>query len=390
MMTKVMLVIMDSVGIGALPDADQYSETDCNTICNIAEAIGGLKIPNLASLGIGRISPIKGVDEPAEILGSYGKMAELSKGMDTTIGHWEIAGLIIEQAMPTFPRGFPPELITAYEERIGTRVLGNKVASGTEIINELGPVHIKTGYPIVYTSADSVFQIAAHEDIVPVKQLYEYCSIARELLTGPWAVGRVIARPFVGSPGNFTRTANRHDYSLKPPRPTILDALKEKGLEVVGVGKISDIFAGQGITRSFPTKNNEEGVEKSIQAWRNMQEGLIFSNLVEFDSVYGHRNDSGGYGAKLEEFDAMLPRLMELAAAEGILIITADHGNDPTTESTDHSREYVPLLIYGANVQAGIDLGVRRTFADLAATLAEIFQAPYQTEGESFLSLIQK
>lgn len=389
-MQKVVLIVLDSLGIGALPDAHLFGETECNTLCNTAEAVDGLKIPNLARLGLGKIIPVTGVADNQKALGAYGRMAELSLGMDTTIGHWEIAGLITKEPMPTFPQGFPVEITLEFERRIGRKILGNIVASGTEIIKELGEEHIKTGYPIIYTSADSVFQIAAHEEVIPLEKLYEYCHIAREMLTGPWAVGRVIARPFTGTPGSFTRTANRHDYSLEPPGPTILDALKANGREVISVGKIYDIFAGRGITRSFSTRDNKDGFEQTLKAWSEMKNGLIFTNLVEFDSAYGHRNDPAGYAQKLEEFDTLLPGLLTQIKDEGLLIITADHGNDPTTKSTDHNREYVPLLVYGAEVRADFDIGTRKSFADIAATLGEIFNISFNTAGQSFLSLIRK
>lgn len=386
-MKKVIIVILDSLGVGALPDAHLFGDSDCNTLCNISQAVGGLNIPNLASLGIGRIAPQLGLTE-TPVRGAYGRMAELSQGKDTTTGHWEIAGILTEDPLPTFPEGFPAEIIAAFVERIGKPVLGNKVASGTEIIAELGAEHMRTGYPIVYTSADSVFQIAAHEEVIPLARLYEYCRIARELLTGKWAVGRVIARPFIGQPGSFQRTGNRHDYSLLPPRPTVLDAMKEKGLQVVGIGKIHDIFAGQGITASHATQNNLDGVAKTVEAWAQLKQGLIFTNLVEFDSNYGHRNDPQGYAAKIEEFDLALPLLTELVEEEGLLLITADHGNDPTTPSTDHDREYVPLLVYGKDIKPGTDLGTRQSFADIAATLSEIFGLGYQSPGLSFWSSI--
>lgn len=389
-MPKVILIVLDSVGIGALPDACDFGDEGAHTLGHICQAVGGLKLPNLARLGLGKIAPLAGVPAVQEALGAYGRLAELSKGKDTTTGHWEIAGIITEDPMPTFPRGFPEEVISAFEARIGRKVLGNKAASGTMIIEELGPEHIKTGFPIVYTSADSVFQIAAHEEVIKLEELYEMCRIARELLTGQWAVGRVIARPFTGSPGSFARTAHRHDYSLKPPRPTVLDALKKAGQEVVGVGKIHDIFAGQGITKSIPTASNQEGVEKTIAAFRELKSGLVFTNLVEFDANYGHRNNPEGYGRKLEEFDRQVPMLLELVEKGGWLFITADHGNDPTDSSTDHSREYVPLLLYGDRVKADVNLGTRKSFADLAATLSKLFGLSYQSVGESFLDMVQK
>ncbi len=384
-MTKVILVVLDSVGIGELPDACSFGDTGSNTLGNIADAVDGLKLPNLARLGLGKIIPVRGLPDDLPVQGSYGRMAELSIGKDTTAGHWEIAGIITKEAMPTFPHGFPDQFIAEFERAINRKVLGNKAASGTEIIVELGEEHAKTGYPIVYTSADSVFQIAAHEEVIPLNELYEICKTARKMLTGKLAVGRVIARPFIGTPGSYTRTANRHDFSMQPPEPTVLNALQDNGREVIGVGKIKDIFAGTGITQSFPTTCNREGVQKTIQAWKSLSDGLIFANLVDFDSICGHRNDTVSYAKMLEEFDRFLPRLTKLVKDEGLLIITADHGNDPTTKSTDHSREYVPLLVYGGKVRAGADLGDRKTFADIAATISELFGLSYACAGESFL-----
>ncbi|MCR4442261.1 MAG: phosphopentomutase [Peptococcaceae bacterium] len=389
-MAKVILVVMDSVGVGALPDAGLYGDAGSNTLGHICERKKGIKLFNLASLGLGKIVPLEGVPAVEPARGCYGKMAEMSCGKDTTTGHWEIAGIITEDPMPTFPYGFPPQLIEVFEKRIGRKTLGNVAASGTEIIEELGEEHMRTGYPIVYTSADSVFQVAAHEEVISLEEIYQICKTARELLTGPWAVGRVIARPFVGKPGSFARTANRHDYSLAPSRPTVLDSLKEKGYEVIGVGKIGDIFAGCGLTGSIPTRSNEEGIRRIKEAWQGLKDGMVFANLVEFDSAYGHRNDVDGYAGALEDFDRHVPDLMELVERGGLLIITADHGNDPTTLSTDHSREYVPLLVYGREVKAGVDLGIRKTFADIAATISELYQLPFKCRGESFLSLVKK
>lgn len=389
-MKKVLLIVLDSVGVGELPDASLYGDAGCNTLGHIIKTVSDIKIPNLMELGLKKVLPICVAARSDKVLGAYGKMAELSKGKDTTTGHWEIAGIITKEPMPTFPEGFPPELITEFEKRIERKILGNKVASGTEIIEELGEEHMRTGYPIVYTSADSVLQIAAHEEIIPLSELYDMCKKAREMLTGSWAVGRVIARPFTGSPGNFKRTANRHDYSLVPPERTVLDALKDNGYEVIGVGKISDIFAARGLTQSLPTVSNRDGVDKTKEAWRYLHKGLVFVNLVEFDSAYGHRNDPEGYAKALEEFDRLLPELLELIGEEDLLIITADHGNDPTTASTDHSREYVPLLVYKKNIKAGIDLGTRKTFADIAATLSDIFCLDFSSVGDSFLPLLKE
>nr|WP_190238872.1 phosphopentomutase [Pelotomaculum schinkii] len=380
---RVALVVLDSVGVGELPDAGKYGDTGSNTLCNIARSVGGLRLPNLAGLGLGNIIHIAGVPPAKKPAASFGRMAELSPGKDTTTGHWELSGLILERPFPVYPDGFPPELIRAYEERIGRKVLGNKVASGTAIIEELGEQHMATGLPIVYTSADSVFQIAAHEEIIPLEELYRICRIARELLTGEHAVGRVIARPFTGGPGNFKRTMNRHDFSLKPPGQTVLNLLKNNGIPVIAIGKIRDIFDGEGITDSIPTKGNTDGMEQIINMLKSVTGGLIFANLVDFDMLYGHRNNPRGYAEALEELDLRLPELLKLLREEDVLIITADHGCDPTTPSTDHSREYVPLLVYGKTLRGGIDLGVRETFADVAATIADSFGLKYSA-GTSF------
>lgn len=380
---KVTLIVLDSVGVGALPDAGQYGDSGSNTLVHTARAVGGLNLPNLGQMGLGNIIEIDGVPPVAKPTAAYGKMAEQSAGKDTTTGHWEIAGLILKRPFPVYPNGFPPGLIEEFEKRIGRQVIGNKVASGTAIIEELGAEHMATGGPIVYTSADSVFQIAAHEEIIPLDELYRICRTARELLTGEHAVGRVIARPFTGQPGAFQRTANRHDFSLEPPGETILDHLKEKGLPVVAVGKIEDIFAGRGITRAVHTKGNPDGIEQTLAAMRYSPAGLVFTNLVDFDMLYGHRNNARGYADALEEFDRRLPEITAALQVEEILIITADHGCDPTTPDTDHTREYVPLLVYGRPVGGGVNLQVRQTFADVAATIAEIFDLKF-SRGTSF------
>ena len=317
-------------------------------------------------------------------------MQEKSPGKDTTTGHWELMGLELTQAFPTYPEGFPPDLIARFEKQIGRKTLGNIVASGTEIIKELGPEHLRTGYPIVYTSADSVFQIAAHEEIIPLETLYQYCHMARDLLHEEHAVGRVIARPFIGQPGNFVRTANRHDFS-KEPDITLLDKIKESGQAVIGIGKIKDIFAGRGVTESHSTINNQDGIDKILKVLQKDFTGLVFANLVDFDQLYGHRNDPHGYARALEEFDQRLPEIMKLLGSQDILIITADHGCDPTTVSTDHSREYVPLLVFGEEVQPGVALGCRETFADVAATIADHLGVDYNLAGDSFyLCLVRK
>ncbi|CEP66095.1 Phosphopentomutase [Moorella glycerini] len=385
---RVIVIVLDSVGVGELPDAAKYGDEGSNTLGNIAAAVE-LYLPNMARLGLGNILPLKGIAPVAAPAAAYGKMASRTAGKDTTSGHWELAGLILERPFPLYPRGFPPEIIEPFEKAIGRKVLGNKPASGTVIIEELGAEHMRTGYPIVYTSADSVFQIAAHEDVIPVQELYRYCKIARQLLTGEHAVGRVIARPFVGEPGHFIRTDRRQDFSLEPPRPTLLDAVMNAGLQVMAVGKIKDIFAGRGISRWIHTHDNMDGVDQTRNFIRESNRGLIFTNLVDFDMRYGHRNDVAGYAAALEAFDRRLPELLEALNEKDVLVLTADHGCDPTTPSTDHSREYVPLLVYGNRIQP-VDLGVRSTFADLGATVAELLGVPYDLAGESFTSMLMK
>ncbi len=381
---KVVIIVIDSLGAGALPDADKYGDVGSNTLGNMAKAVGGLKLPNMRKLGLGNIISIEGVPPVEAPLAAFGKMAEASAGKDTTTGHWELSGIILDKPFPVFPSGFPARIIAEFEKRIGRKTLGNEVASGTEIIARLGEEHIKTGYPIVYTSADSVFQIAAHEEVIPLDDLYGMCRTAREILTGKYAVGRVIARPFLGKPGNFKRTPNRHDFSLAPPRATILDMLKEEGYAVRAVGKIEDIFAGRGITDSVHTTGNMDGVNKTIECIKKEGKGLVFTNLVDFDSSFGHRNDPAGYAAALEELDGRMPEIINLIDGHTMLIITADHGCDPTTESTDHSREYVPLLVYSPNVKQGVNLGIRESFTDIAATVAEIFKIEFNA-GQSFL-----
>ncbi|WP_227766064.1 phosphopentomutase [Zhaonella formicivorans] len=387
MIKRVLLIVLDSVGIGELPDAEKYGDTGSNTLGNIAATVG-LKLPNMQNMGLGNIAPLHGIEPVTQPTAAFGKMAELSPGKDTTTGHWEIAGIILEKPFPTYPHGFPPEIIEEFERKTGRKVLGNKVASGTEIIGELGEEHLKTGRPIVYTSADSVFQIAAHEDIIPLTELYEMCKAARAILQGDHAVGRVIARPFIGSPGNFQRTANRHDYSLAPPSPTVLELIRNSGLEVVGVGKINDIYAGKGITRSVSIKHNMDGVDRTIEVFQEVASGLVFTNLVDYDSKYGHRNDPVGYAKALEEFDGRLPEILSVLDQEDVLIITADHGCDPTTPSTDHSREYVPLLIHGAKIKVGVNLGIRKSFADLGATVTDMLGVAPPPHGVSMYKLI--
>ncbi|WP_324667537.1 phosphopentomutase [Geochorda subterranea] len=386
-MNRVCLIVLDSVGIGELPDAARFGDEGSHTLRHAAESVGGLEVPHLERLGLGCIEPIPGVGCPERPQASYGKMAEQAAGKDTTTGHWELTGVVLDRPFPVYPDGFPPEVIEAFEAAIGRKVLGNKPASGTVIIEELGPEHLRTGRPIVYTSADSVFQIAAHESVIPVEELYRMCETARRILTGPHAVGRVIARPFEGRPGSFRRTPRRRDFSLAPPRPTLLDRLVEAGLSVWAVGKVEDIFAGRGITEAVHTRDNDEGVAATLDLLRRtrQQRGLIFTNLVDFDTLWGHRNDPVAYARGLEAFDRQLPGLLGELRERDVLILTADHGNDPATPSTDHSREYVPLLVTGPAIRPGVDLGVRRTFADVAATVAELLGIPARFDaGRSF------
>jgi phosphopentomutase len=388
-MKRAILIVLDSVGIGELPDAADYGDVGSNTLGNIAKAAGGLDLPNLKEMGLGNISPILGVDPVSEPKGSYGKSDELSKGKDTVTGHWEMAGVILEKPLKTFPDGFPQDIIAEFEERIGRSVIGNTVASGTEIIKELGDEHVATGKPIVYTSADSVFQIAAHEEVVPLSELYRYCEIAREMLTGDRQVGRVIARPFIGTSGAYARTSNRKDYALAPFNKTVLEYVNEAGLNVMCVGKIEDLFNGLGVTHAVHTKNNEMGVDETIKYMDMKLPGFIFTNLVDFDMQFGHRNDYMGYKKALEDFDRRLPEILERLQEGDLLIITADHGCDPTTESTDHSREYVPMIVVTKGLKNGVDLGIRRTFSDMGKTVLEHLEAPNEMFGTSFLGLLR-
>lgn len=386
MFNRIIVIVLDSVGIGALPDAAEYGDYGVNTLGNIARSQGGLFLPTLERLGLGRIAPVEGLRQDVAVDGWYGKMAEISRGKDTTTGHWELMGCPVLSPFPVYPDGFPDSLIMRFTAVTGRTVLGNIAASGTEIIASLGEEHMRTGYPIVYTSADSVLQIAAHEEIIPLRELYAMGKAVREqVCVGEHAVGRVIVRPFTGGPGNFVRTANRHDYSLKPSAPTVLDLLKASGRQATGVGKIADIFADQGITASYPTKSNDDGMATVLRLLRDEKgEGLIFANLVEFDSVYGHRNDSAGYARALQRVDGQLALVMAGLGASDLLLITADHGCDPTAAGTDHTREYVPLLAYRHGGQGG-SLGVRGTFADVAATVAENFSLAALPHGKSFL-----
>ena len=387
---RVVLIVLDSVGIGALPDADQYGDQGAHTLGHVAAYQGGLHLPHLKRLGLGNIEPIEGVPPVDEPAADFGRMMEASRGKDTTTGHWELMGIITEVPFKTYPDGFPQKLIRELESRIGRKVIGNYPASGTQIIEQLGQEHMETGSIIVYTSADSVLQIAAHEEIVPLEELYHICQVARELTRGePYPVGRVIARPFVGEPGHFIRTANRRDFSVKPPQKTVLDHLKEYQRDVIALGKISDIFAGVGITRSVHTKSNEDGVDQLLKVLQEPFHGLAFLNLVDFDSKYGHRRDPVGYARALEAFDRRLPEILDSLRADDLLILTADHGNDPTHHGTDHTREFVPLLVYTAKKKCvGRFLGVRSTFADVGATIAKNFAVPLPDAGKSFLQEI--
>lgn len=388
MITRAIIVVLDSVGVGELPDAPSYGDAGSNTLGHVAESIGGLNLANLGRLGLGNIIPIEGVPPTENPSACYGKMAECSAGKDTTTGHWEIAGITTEKPFPIYPEGFSSKIIIPFEKAIGKSILGNIAASGTEIIERLGEEHIKTGRPIVYTSADSVFQIAAHEDIVTIDELYRWCRVARDILKGPNAVARVIARPFTGKPGNFVRTPRRKDFSLPPLSKTLLDMVKASGGEVIAIGKIEDIFAGQGISEAIHPSGNVEVMDETIKVIKSGRGTLIFSNLVDFDMRYGHRNDPHGYGAALEAFDEELPRLMRSLHPSDMLIITADHGCDPTTSSTDHSREYVPLLVSGHALRQGISLGVRTSFCDIAATITEALRITHSLCGKSFFTAI--
>ncbi|WP_443084030.1 phosphopentomutase [Vallitalea guaymasensis] len=388
-MNRVIWIILDSVGMGELPDADKFGDTGSNTIGNIAKQLK-LDVPNMRKLGLANIEGMVNLEKVEEPEGVYGRIGELSNGKDTTIGHWEMVGIYSPIAFPTYPDGFPGEVTDKFEEYVGKKILGNKPASGTAILEELGKEHMETGRPIVYTSADSVFQIAAHEDIIPVEKLYDMCREARKILSNEHAVARVIARPFLGEPGSFYRTANRRDFSLVPPKDTLLDILQQSGKDVIGVGKIEDIFSGKGITEAIHTKDNMDGVDKTIEYMNKDNKGLIFTNLVEFDSKWGHRNNVEGYAKGLEEFDMRLPEIIKNMKDTDVLMINADHGCDPTTPSTDHSREYVPFLAYGKELKNNADLKTRKTFSDIGQTIAEILDVKQLEIGESFLKDIKK
>ncbi len=386
MINRVVLIILDSVGIGYLPDADEYGDKGANTLLHVAEAVGSLRLPNLERLGLGNIVAVPGIKAVERPEACFGKMQAQSAGKDTTTGHWEIAGIILEKPFPTYPNGFPKEVISEFEEEIGRQTLGNKKASGTIIIEELGKEHMRTGSPIVYTSADSVFQIAAHEEVIPIEELYKECRIARNILTGKHAVGRVIARPFAGELGSFKRTARRHDFSLKPPQKTMLDIISDAGKQVLAVGKIKDIFVGGGITDSVATSSNREGIERIKDYLDQAKQGLIFANLVDFDMLYGHRNDSQGYANALKEFDQLLPDIIAKLHEDDVLVISADHGTDPGFPGSDHTREYVPVLIAGEKIVKGKNIGVRESFSDLGATITDLLDCGPLFHGTSFAS----
>ncbi|WP_335869792.1 phosphopentomutase [Bacillus sp. 2205SS5-2] len=387
---RVHLIVMDSVGIGEAPDAAAFNDVGSDTLGHIADHMKGLTMPNMEKLGLSNIREIAGIQKAESPLAYFTKMEEASVGKDTMTGHWEIMGLNIQKPFKVYPEGFPKELLDELEERTGRKIIGNKPASGTEILDELGEEHMKTGAIIVYTSADPVLQIAAHEEIVPLEELYDICKIAREITNREeFLVGRIIARPFIGEPGNFQRTTNRHDYALKPFERTVMNELKDKGLDVIAIGKISDIYNDEGVTESIRTKSNMDGMDKTISVFDKDFMGLSFVNLVDFDALFGHRRNPQGYGEALEEFDARLPEVFEKMTEDDLLIITADHGNDPTAPGTDHTREYVPLLVYSPRMNAGKELPVRKTFADIGATVAENFNVKMPEFGTSFLKDIK-
>lgn len=385
----VICVVLDGVGIGASPDAHLYHDENANTFCNTARVTGGLSMPNMAALGLGNIADILGVPKESAPKGNFGRMREVSKGKDSTTGHWEFSGIIMEKDFPYYPNGFPKDVVDAFCALTGCKgILGNTAASGTVIVDELGDEHARTGFPIIYTSADSVFQIAANEAVIPIERLYELCEIARnKVLVGPHAVGRVIARPFIGSNGQFKRTTNRRDFSLFPPSTTMLDILFEKNIPTIAIGKIDDLFAGKSLSEKIHTKSNAEGIDETIRWSKNTQNGFIFTNLVDFDALFGHRQDPTGMKEALEYFDTRLPEIISSMSGDDLLLITADHGNDPTDNSTDHSREYVPIVTYSPNGKKNVDLGIRSTFADLGKTVVDYFGFEgKEIKGKSFLA----
>ncbi|WP_347562691.1 phosphopentomutase [Clostridium sp. HBUAS56010] len=386
---RVFLIVLDSFGIGEAPDAAKFHDEGSNTLGSIAKT-KEFYTPNLKKLGMFNIDGVTAGEKEEAPIGSYGRMTERSQGKDTTIGHWEIAGIISNEPLPTYPEGFPDEILDEFKKRTGRGILCNRPYSGTDVIRDYGEAHCKTGDLIVYTSADSVFQIAAHEEVVPLGTLYEYCKIARELLKGEHGVGRVIARPFVGTHPDFKRTPNRHDYSLLPPKTTMLDCLKEAGLDTIGIGKIYDIFAGKGIDKTTSIVNNTDGMIQTLKTQKDDFHGLCFVNLVDFDMLYGHRNDVKGYAQAATDFDVQLGEFIKAMRMDDVLIITADHGCDPGTPSTDHSREYTPMLIYGEGIKAGVSIGTRETFADIAATVLDLFQVKGSISGTSFLEEVKQ
>ncbi|MBO5936908.1 MAG: phosphopentomutase [Clostridia bacterium] len=388
MIKRIFLIVLDSFGIGEMPDAQAYGDEGSNTL-RACYKQKEFSVPNMARLGLFNIDGAECEEKASTPIGAYGRMTEMSKGKDTSTGHWEICGIVSDKPFPTYPNGFPEDIIREFEEKVGRKVICNKPYSGTKVIEDYGREHLETGALIVYTSADSVFQIAAHEDIIPIEKLYEYCRIAREILKGDHAVGRVIARPFEGEYPDFRRTPRRHDYSLVPPEATLLDELSAKGFDIIPIGKIYDIFAGKGLKEAIPTRNNAHGMELTMKALDEDFTGLCFTNLVDFDMVYGHRNDAQGYAKSLSEFDIWLGSFLEKMQKDDLLMITADHGCDPLTESTDHSREYTPLLIYGSGVKP-INLGTRKSFADIGKTVADIFGIDSKIKGESFKDKISE
>jgi phosphopentomutase len=386
---RAILVVLDGVGAGANPDAAAYGDEGASSLEHCATAIGGLELPHLGRLGLGNITPVVGTPPVERAAGAYGRMAEASAGKDSTTGHWEMTGVVLRKPLPAYPEGFPPEVVQAFEQAIGRQVIGNKAASGTEIIKELGEQHVRTGRPILYTSVDSVFQVAAHQEVIPLQELYRICQVAREqVMTGEHAVGRVIARPFLGTVGHFTRTEHRRDFSLAPPGLTLLDALKDAGRDVIGLGKIEDLFAGRGLTARNHTETNREGMQATLDWLERDFSGLLFVNLVEFDMLWGHRRDSQGYARALREVDEWFARVQQRMRAGDVIVFTADHGVDPTYRGTDHTREHVPLLLYGESVRANVDLGVRPTYADLGQTLAQAFGVGPLAAGTSFAQSI--
>ena len=385
---RAILVVLDGVGAGANPDAHAYGDDGASSLEHCALAIGGLALPNLGSIGLGNITPILGTPPTSDARGSYGRMAEKGAGKDSTTGHWEITGVVLQKPLPTYPHGFPADLVAAFEQAIGRKVIGNKPASGTEIIKELGEEHVRTGYPILYTSADSVFQVAAHQDVIPLAELYHICEIARGMLTGENAVGRVIARPFIGKPGSFQRTEHRRDFSLAPLGTTLLDLLKASGKEVIGIGKIEDLFAGRGLTQRDHTETNRDSMAATLRWLEHDFIGLLFVNLVEFDMLWGHRRDSQGYAQALRDVDTWFAQVQKIMRPEDAIFFTADHGVDPTFRGSDHTREEVPLLAYGKPIRAGVDLGVRASFADLGQTLAQTFDVGPLAAGTSFAATV--